>query len=98
MPRHSLKAFTTYRMPGEWDKLTVGGGFNWSSKTGADLHYYTQGSYYVANMMARYDINENLSASVNLNNVFDREYYSSVTNYGVYGEPRNVMASLKYSY
>ncbi|MNZ65340.1 Ferric-pseudobactin BN7/BN8 receptor precursor [compost metagenome] len=98
VPRHSLKAFTTYKMPGAWDKLTVGGGFNWSSKTGYDLHYYTQGSYYVANLMARYDINDNLSASVNLNNVFDREYFSSVNTYGVYGEPRNVMASLKYTY
>ncbi|MCY1336455.1 Ferric-pseudobactin BN7/BN8 receptor [compost metagenome] len=98
VPRHSLKAFTTYNLPGEWDRLTVGGGFNWSSKTGYDLHYYTQGSYYVANLMARYDFNEHLSGSVNLNNLFDREYFSNVTNYGVYGAPRNLMASLKYNF
>jgi outer membrane receptor for ferric coprogen and ferric-rhodotorulic acid len=97
IPRHSVKLFTTYRLSGPLDKLTVGGGFNWQSKTGFDLSYYTQESYAVANLMARYDITPNLSASVNLNNVFDKEYFTT-TSAGVYGAPRNVMTGFKYDF
>ena len=56
-------------------EANVGGGVNWQSKTGQDLHTFTQGSYAVTNLMARYDITQNLSASLNLNNVFDKTYY-----------------------
>jgi len=63
----------------------------------ADLHTFSQGSCAVANLLARYDISYNLSASVNLN-VFDRKYYSQSGLYGVYGAPRNVMTSFKYNF
>lgn len=98
LPRNSLKTFTTYRLQGPLDKITVGGGVNWQSKVGADLHTFSQGSYAVTNLLARYDISHNLSASVNLNNLFDREYYSQSGLYGVYGAPRNVMTSFKYTF
>jgi len=98
LPRHSLKTFTTYRLPGVLDKMTVGGGVNWQSKVGNDLHTFTQGSYAIANLMARYDINEHLEASVNLNNLFDREYYSMAGLYGTYGAPRNVMTNFTYRF
>jgi len=97
IPRHSLKLFTSYRLSGSLDKLTVGGGFNWQSKTGFDMRYYTQQSYAVANVMARYEITHNLSASVNLNNLFDKEYFTT-TSGGVYGAPRNLMTSFKYDF
>ena len=98
LPRHSLKTFTTYRLPGVLDKVTVGGGVNWQSKVGNDLHTFTQGSYAIANLMARYDINEHLEASVNLNNLFDREYNSMAGLYGTYGAPRNVMTHFTYKF
>ncbi|WP_241509512.1 TonB-dependent siderophore receptor [Pseudomonas ovata] len=99
VPRHSVKTFTTYRLPGMLDKMTVGGGINWQSKTGTDLKYFTQGSYALVNLMARYQINEHLTASVNLNNLFDKEYFAGGPRCcGVYGEPRNFMTSFKYTY
>ena len=98
LPRHSLKTFTSYRLPGVLDKVTVGGGVNWQSKVGNDLHTFTQGSYAIANLTARYDINEHLEASVNLNNLFDREYYSMAGLYGTYGAPRNVMTNFTYRF
>jgi len=97
IPRHSFKTFTSYRLSGPLDKLTVGAGVNWQSITGFDLSYYEQKSYAVTNLMARYDITKNLSASVNLNNVFDKEYYTT-TSAGVYGAPRNLMTSFKYNF
>lgn len=98
LPRHSLKTFTSYRLPGILNKVTLGGGVNWQSKTGADLHTFTQGSYAVTNLLARYDFNQHLSASVNLNNVFDREYLSYAGDHGMYGAPRNIMTGIKYNF
>lgn len=98
LPRHSLKTFTSYRLPGILDKITVGGGMNWQSKTGADLHSFSQGSYAVTNLLIRYDVNKNLSASLNLNNVFDREYFTFAGDHGMYGAPRNIMTGLKYTF
>ncbi|MBK5537390.1 TonB-dependent siderophore receptor [Pseudomonas sp. TH05] len=98
IPRHSLKTFTSYRLPGAWDKLTVGGGVNWQSKIGQDLHQFQQGSYALTNLMARYQIDQHLSASLNVNNLFDRTYYTYADNWSVYGAPRNVMTSLKYDF
>lgn len=98
-PRHNLKTFTTYRLPGALDKLTVGGGFNWESKTGDNLKVYTQESYALFSLMGRYDINQNLSITANVNNLFNKEYYVATNGYwGVHGAPRNVMTSLKYSF
>lgn len=97
-PRHSFKTFTTYRLPGVFDKITVGGGVNWQSKTGMDLHTFEQGSYALTNVMARYDISKNLSATLNVNNVFDRSYYAYADSWSVYGAPRNFMTSFKYTF
>ena len=98
LPRQSLKTFTTYRLPGTLDKFTVGGGVNWQSKVGEDLHTFSQGSYAVTNLLVRYDVTPQLSTSVNLNNLFDREYLSYAGNHGMYGAPRNLMTSVKYDF
>ena len=50
--------------------------------------------------MARYQITKNLSASLNVNNVFDKNYY---TNIGFYdsaypGDPRNFMVTTRYNF
>lgn len=98
IPRHSVKTFTSYRLPGALDKLTVGGGVNWQSKYGQDLHTYTQGSFAVVNLMTRYDVTQDLSVKLNLNNVFDKKYYGYADSWVVYGEPRNFMTSMEYRF
>ncbi|MFA7894742.1 TonB-dependent siderophore receptor [Pseudomonas putida] len=98
IPRHSLKTFTTYRLPGALDHVTVGGGVNWQSKYGQDLRTFTQGSFAVVNLMARYDVSEDLSLKLNLNNVFDRSYYGYADSWVVYGEPRNFVTSAEYRF
>ncbi|WP_296271934.1 TonB-dependent receptor [Pseudomonas sp. UBA6323] len=98
IPRNSVKIFTTYRLSGALDKLTVGGGVNWQSQVGYDLSYATtQSSYALVGLMARYQLTPELSAAVNVNNLFDKEYYTT-TAAGLYGAPRNFMTSLKYSF
>ena len=98
IPRNSVKLFTTYRLPGELDKWTVGGGFNWQSETGYALSYATtQSSYALVNLMTRYQVTPQLSASVNVSNLFDRHYLTTTAG-GIYGAPRNVMTTLRYNF
>jgi outer membrane receptor for ferric coprogen and ferric-rhodotorulic acid len=58
-----------------------------------------QGAYAVVGLMARYRFDEHLSASVNVKNLFDRQYYNNVGFYnGVYhGEPRTLMVSMDWT-
>ncbi|MNF07352.1 Ferripyoverdine receptor precursor [compost metagenome] len=57
-----------------------------------------QGDIYLLNLSAGYRFNENFSAQVNVNNLLDKKYYNRVGFYdGVYwGEPRNVMMTLRW--
>lgn len=36
--------------------------------------------------------------SLNVNNLFDRTYYTYADNWSVHGAPRNIMTSLKYDF
>lgn len=99
-PRHLLRLWTTYRLPGELNAITVGGGVNAQSAS-----YRQIGSVRANNngravwgLMLRYQIDRHWTAAVNLNNLFDKRYYSSVTalvNGSYYGDPRNVMLTLR---
>lgn len=108
-PAELAKFWTTYRLPGELDRLTVGGGVNWQS----GIHFSTtpwqlgktvkakQDDYAVFNLMARYELTDNLSTLVNVNNLFDKKYLSSLDSTflgGYYGDPRNVMLTAKYRF
>ena len=106
-PTNMLRVSTTYRLPGELQNVTVGGGLNWQNEiyTTATLPNkskirVSQGSYVLANLMARYQISPKLSASLNVNNLFDKTYFRRVGFYngGYYGEPRNVALNLRYQY
>ncbi|OAI93416.1 MULTISPECIES: TonB-dependent siderophore receptor [Pseudomonas] len=103
VPANLVKLWTTYRLPGELNRMTVGGGVNWQSGQSLTTRQgkATQEQYAVFNLMARYDITKALSATVNVNNVFDKKYFSSLDPTfftGYYGEPRNVMFSTRYAF
>lgn len=96
IPLNSVKLFTTYRLPGEWNRLTLGGGVNWESKTGQG---YVQSSYALIKLMARYQVNKQFSITGHLNNALDEEYYVALGGSGgTFGDPRNFMISAKYSF
>lgn len=104
-PRHLLKLGTSYRLPGQFSQWTVGGNATWQSKT-----YYQQPSapywrayqqaYAVVGLMAHYTFSPELSATINVNNVFDKTYMPGLGSYGtgVYGDPRNVLLTVKYTF
>ena len=111
IPQNQVKLFSSYTLPENlWkgaNKLTVGGGVNWQSEIsqkwgGAPKNAHNGGkivqpSYYLANAFASYKINDELSASLNINNLFDEKYYLNVGFYnGIYwGEPRNVTFTVR---
>ncbi|MCQ9427310.1 TonB-dependent receptor [Pseudomonas sp. LJDD11] len=101
LPRHSLKTFTSYRLPGTLENLTIGGGINWQSKTGENLSAFTQESYALLNLMAKYKFSENITGTLNINNVFNKEYivgYGGGSAYGFFGDPRSFITSMKYQF
>ena len=108
-PRHLVKLWTTYRLPGELSRLTVGGGVNWQSRVYSDIDawqinstlHWEQKAYSVASLMARYDVNDKLSATVNVANLFDKQYTASVSDWwysGMHGPARKVALSVRYQF
>jgi outer membrane receptor for ferric coprogen and ferric-rhodotorulic acid len=112
-PRRTLKLFTTYRLPGVLDGLTIGGGIHWQS----DIQFtranrpdglggiqrnvtVTQGSYALVNALARYVVNDRLSASLNANNLLDKRYWMRAAFFdsAAVGVPRNVMLTVNLRY
>ncbi len=111
-PLNMLRVSTAYRLPGDWQALTVGGAVNWQSAMfdyadrpvgrEANGDFITentkihQGAYTVVKLMSRYQFDEHVSASLNVDNLFDEKYYDNVGFYnGVFwGDPRTVTLSL----
>ena len=99
-PKHILRTWANFRLPGEFRQLSVGGGVNAQSRA-AGYGYYgrEQGGYAVWNARLAYDFDEHLTAALNLNNVFDRRYYKAIDyDHNFYGDPRNVLMSLDYRF
>ncbi|MGJ7558076.1 hypothetical protein ACSFBX_27770 [Variovorax sp. RB2P76] len=48
-----------------------------------------QGAYAVASLMARYDVNDKLSVTLNVQNLFDRKYIASNVGLVVLGDVRS---------
>lgn len=108
-PEHQFKLYTTYRFQGPLEKLRIGGGVTWQSRMYNDIpteggeYRLIQGSYAVTDLMAGYQVNRHLDLQLNANNVFDKKYYSSISesvDYGgdTFGDPRNLMLTAKYTF
>lgn len=108
-PRHLVKLWTTYRLPGDLHRLTIGGGMNWQSRVYSDVDawqvnrtlHWEQKAYSVASLMARYDVNDKLSATVNVANLFDKRYTASVSDWwysGMHGPARKVTLTARYQF
>ncbi|WP_249931446.1 TonB-dependent siderophore receptor [Pseudoalteromonas sp. S1610] len=105
-PKDQFKLFTSYQLSGELDNLKVGGGYRWQSNSYDEVNNPVYGavevnqpSYGIASLMANYQMNEQLSVSLNIDNLFDKHYYSQIGFYNQYryGKPRSFSLQLKYS-
>jgi len=107
-PRKLLKLFTTYDLPGALTGLTIGGGVNFRSKaysSGAnpvtgDPFRFQQDGYTLVSLMARYAVSEQLQLQANVENLFDKSYFSQMGFFSQYryGAPRNFTISASYRF
>ena len=95
--RTSANLFTKYTL----DKWSLGGGLNYKSKAykDEDLGRVTQDAYVLANLMAAYQVDQNIKLQLNLNNLFDEKYYEGIGQDAmVYGAPRNATLTFRYQF
>ena len=102
VPRHLLRVWADYALTGALERVTLGAGVNAQSSnyrvspiSGNDV---SQAGYAVWNGRIGYRIDDTWSVALNGNNLFDKRYYASIGTEGFgnfYGEPRNVVMSLK---
>jgi outer membrane receptor for ferric coprogen and ferric-rhodotorulic acid len=106
IPKNQITFSTNYRLS-SIPKLQIGAGLNWQDdiyRVQATLANGTQfireeKAYLIANLMANYSFNKNLSLKLNINNITNTKYISSLySSEGVYGTPRATYLSLKYKF
>lgn len=103
-PQRLFRLAASYRLPGEWNKLTVGGSINYQSGIHYDessgLGRASQGGVTLLGLMARYEFSRQVAASINIENLADKRYYSGLGGYNGYnyGTPRNVWVKLSYRF
>ncbi len=107
-PRRVLRLSTKYELPGALERLSVGGSLRWESRPpqtavnpGSGLtEPVGQPAYVLVNLLAQYDLNDRTSVQLNVNNLFDKAYYSNNAWFAgfVYGEPRNARVTLRYAF
>jgi outer-membrane receptor for ferric coprogen and ferric-rhodotorulic acid len=80
-----------------------GSGVNYKSKQYIESNLFdetiTQDGYITVDLMAGYKVNKNVDLQLNVNNIFDEEYYEGIGDSSmVYGDPRNATISMKYTF
>lgn len=103
IPRHLAHITTVYNLPFIQD-LKVGASLNWQNTTHVDIGTvrYEQESYATLNLMANYKIDDHWNAAVNLYNVTDEKYLSSLryafAGQAFYAAPMSGLATLTWKY
>ena len=101
LPEHLVQLSTHYQFPGAWRRLAVGGGLTWQSKIEGTLALpsgdvtTSQDAYALVNFHLNYEVNEHLSFTVSAKNAFNEIYYANL-DYPNFGEPRNLIFTLKW--
>ncbi|OLS60451.1 TonB-dependent siderophore receptor [Pseudomonas putida] len=105
IPRHLFKLSTTYRLPGMLDQWRVGSSLYHQNRiyNKGTTYLVEQDGYTLVDLMLGFKPTEHIDAQLNLNNAFDKKYYNSLSSSvtvpsNVYGEPRNMMLSVKYDF
>ena len=107
-PEDQLSLYTTYKFKGPLDRLTIGGGARWQNRSWQNIYNrakdqyqdFSQDAYWLVDAMAKYQVSEHLSTTVNVNNLFDKQYYTNIGFYNTayYGDPRNVMVNTRWDF
>ncbi|MCY1216179.1 putative TonB-dependent receptor BfrD [compost metagenome] len=96
-PKNSFSLWTTYQV---LPALTVGGGAYYVDKVYANpANSLYVPSYWRFDLMAAYRVNKNLSLQLNVQNLFDKTYYTKAhTHYGALGAGRFGMLTANFKF
>ena len=100
VPRRTLHVSTGYRLP-TLPALKVGAALRYQSdiRTTDGDAVIRQDAYALVDLMLRYTIDQHWSLALNANNVTNKKYINSLYwTQGYYGAPRNVSATLSWTY
>jgi outer membrane receptor for ferric coprogen and ferric-rhodotorulic acid len=105
VPEHLVHLTTTYRLPGEWNRLSIGGGVNWQGEQtgvvttapGGVATDVRQAPFTVVNFFATYRFTDHFTGTLSVRNAFDKEYWATL-DYPNYGEARSIQFTLRWSY
>jgi catecholate siderophore receptor len=104
-PKHAFSLWTTYELPAGW---RIGYGATYQGETYLNQHnaanphgpLLKSDSYWVQRLMVGYRVNRQLNVQLNVNNLFDKEYYLRIRSNGwaVPGDGRSAVLSATYSF
>lgn len=107
-PRRVFRLSTKYELPGDLNRVSVGGSLRWESRPpqtavnpGTGLtEAVGQPAYVLVNLMGQYKVTERTTVQLNVDNVFDKTYYSNNAWFAgfVYGEPRRARVTLRHAF
>jgi outer membrane receptor for ferric coprogen and ferric-rhodotorulic acid len=106
IPQNFVYLSTSYKVP-QVKGLKVGGSMNWQSdifreqgtSTSGEEIVSRQGSYAVVNALASYDIDKHLNVALNVNNLLDRKYLTSLYwAQSYYAPSRNATVTLSWKF
>ncbi|MEQ4619157.1 MAG: TonB-dependent siderophore receptor [Corticimicrobacter sp.] len=102
-PKHIVRIWTHYTLPWQQRRWSIGLGMQAQSAYTVESGGVTlrQGGYALVNMRLGWQIDKQVSAALNINNLFDRRYYQGLFSpawNNRYGEPASVMLTLRAEY
>ncbi|PRD21863.1 UNVERIFIED_CONTAM: fpvA [Trichonephila clavipes] len=100
LPLNLAKLSTSYRLPGEFDSWRIGGSVYSQSDISTSFGV-EQGGYTLVDLQASYDVTRQLQLTLNAKNIFDKRYYSSITEPiggNFWGDPRNYSLTARYQF
>ncbi|THF67044.1 TonB-dependent siderophore receptor [Pseudothauera nasutitermitis] len=105
-PKHILRLWSDWRLPGGLNPWRVGAGVQYQSaqetNSPTSIRNPLQGGYSVWNARVAYQIDKRWSAALNIENLFDKRYYAFIDNYWYYGSyvgaPRNFTLTVRGSF
>jgi len=110
-PKQTAKLNTNYQFNGDLAGLRVGGSLNWygssydyinmGTRTAPNLIKAEQKDYILTSIYSAYDINDKTRISLNINNLFNEQYYTRIiSSYktGYMGDGRSAIFALNYKF
>lgn len=101
VPRRTVNFSFDTRLPA-WQNVTLGIGGQWRSDTSTVDSYTSievkQDDYLLLNAFAQWNVSDRMQVKLNVNNLSDEKYITSLYQIGYYGAPRNLAASFRYTF